>query len=314
MVFVLILLCLLAGDLAAQEVNCAQAPETPPEAFFQGIGDALGRTTLRHGFYRTAYNLRIEESCKERLPIARLERFYRETMAKGEACLQRLAPQGPAARENLACLARLFQDQQNPPKILCGGWPFGNDITAVASFPGSSKRHPYLWLSPQVTGLMTSDPNELAATIFHESLHNCGHIHSEGIEITWTCEDCCFGDKLTDSRRKSACRICQGDYPDENNVGYGRDLINWSRGYQNLSVTMLRRLLEVSRDQKNTALAEEVFKEFPGTSAQRRELLQSWLLAAPAERKAALQKLAREFTESQRSSKLFRALAADHGL
>lgn len=183
---------------------------------------------LKNGYYLTDYNLKIEADCSERVPVNKLSQFYQMTMNEGRACLARLTNYGDQGNQINSCFDQLFTDKKNPPKLMCGGWPFGNDIGAVGSFPGSSKRHPYLWLGPRLKNLLQNDPNELKSMVFHEMIHNCGYLHSEGIEAAYTCEDCCFNKNLASDKKEIACRICGGAYKNEFDIEYQKSLLIWS--------------------------------------------------------------------------------------
>lgn len=304
----LFILSLFSLQVHAQERPCHSSKSSDIEKFFQTMNASLGQTKLEKGFYLTAYNLKIEENCKERMPIKTLESFYRKTMAQGEACLEGLSKFGPEPQKNLSCLKALFDDKKNPPKIFCGGWPFGNDISAVASFPGSSKRHPYLWLSPHISKLYKSDPQELSATIFHEMLHNCGHQHSEGMEIPSTCEECCFNTKLEASKKQSACNVCAGKYASENEVGYAKDILNWSKDYPNWGPTNRMRLIQVGVDNRNLALLKVVIAESELKKIDQEKLVEILLIADVAEKKRRFQDFAREHQLGNHKLPVYQAL------
>jgi hypothetical protein len=210
------------------------------------VSGQLNSMQLKDGYYRSFYNLKIEEDCKKRMDVQKLEVFYRLTMAESSSCLSKLSVVSKNGLKHLQCFNQLFKNRDNPPKLLCGGWPFGEDVYAVGSFPGSSRRHPYLWLSPKITTMIQSNPEELKATLFHETLHNCGHTHSEGIEVTYTCEECCFNQGLDPKKKESACRICAGVYQNENDPAYVRDLLFWSISYPNWGRDMRLRVLDAA--------------------------------------------------------------------
>jgi hypothetical protein len=270
---VLVLTLVLNFSLLAGEVNCQPKIEIDVNDFFNSVNNVFSISKPVGGFYRTRYNLKIEESCKERMPIKKLEIFYRNTMSEGVQCLSKLSTIGSEGPKNISCFEKLFADKMNPPKLLCGGWPFGNGIWAVGSFPGSSKRHPYLWLGPEISKLYSSNPNELKATIFHEMLHNCGYIHSEGIEIPYTCEECCFNTTLESDKKKSACNICAGKYQNENDVNYVRELLSWSRDYPGWGRDMRMRALSVAITQKNKESLLVLFKETSLSDSERNEII-----------------------------------------
>lgn len=272
----LILLMFWYQSLMAAEPTCL--PKDPKdktefEKLFNNVSNTLSSTKPVNGYFLTSYNLKIEESCKERIPIKTLENFYRNTMSEGTLCLKNLSSIGNESLKNIACFEQLFADKSNPPKLLCGGWPFGKDIWAVGSFPGSSKRHPYLWLGPEISKLINTNPGELKATIFHEMLHNCGYIHSEGIEIPYTCEECCFNNSLADSKKKSACNICAGKYQDPNDTEYVKELLSWSADYPGWGRDMRMTVLEVAINNKNKQNLEILLAETKLSENQKEELL-----------------------------------------
>lgn len=215
----------------------------------------------KDGFYLDSKNLKIESDCNERIPVRDLSRFYHQTMSEGRKCLDTLSIETKSKPKINLCFDQLFADRTNPPKLLCGSWPFGKEIGAVGSFPGSSKRHPYLWLGPKSTELYLSNHKELKSIIFHEMIHNCGYLHSEGIELAYTCEECCFNNKLSVSKKESACRICSGIYSDEFNLDYQRDLLNWSRAYVTWGRDMRRSVFMAATKNKNIDSFELLLSE-----------------------------------------------------
>lgn len=266
----------IALPLLAQESsppNCQiKSKNDDLQNFFSNINNALSNIKAVNGYFVTSYNLKIDEDCKSRMPIKSLENFYRNTMAEGTQCLKKLSSIGGEGLKNISCFEKLFQEKENPPKLLCGGWPFGNDIAAVGSFPGSSKRHPYLWLSPNISKEVYKNPVELKATIFHEMLHNCGYTHSEGIEIPYTCEECCFNSKLDDKKKAHACNICAGKYQNENDVEYVQALLAWSKDYPNWGSQMRSRTFEIALRNGNKESLNVILKDINLSEAQGSEL------------------------------------------
>lgn len=238
---------------AEGDVTCMSQDSTALLKMVNEISNGIGKPIQKDGFHLTPYNLKIDNDCKKRLKVEDLERFYREAMSEGVACLDKLTRNGlgPLGREINSCLLKLFEDKTNPPKLLCGGWPFGENILAVGSFPGSAKRHPYLWLSPSITDFKKGDINENKGIMFHEMIHNCGFMHSEGVEVTMTCEECCFNKKLSKSQKQNACNICAGKYTNENDSHYVRELIDWSKDYPNWSLQQRERSLFIAIKYKN---------------------------------------------------------------
>lgn len=303
----LFIICLLTVDASAQVITCKNQHDFDFEKQLSSIGNILGKVTLKDGFYKTAYNLKIEEDCNKRVKISDLEKFYRETMSEGTLCLSRLNKIGKLGDQNNSCLMKLFEDKQNPPKILCGNWPFCKDIYAVGSFPGSSRRHPYLWLSPSTTALMKTDPRELKATIFHEMLHNCGYTHSEGIEVTYTCEECCFNKSLSKDKLASACKICAGKYDSEYDIAYQKDLINWSKDYPGWGKDMRQQIYMAANRSKNLESFNLLLDQITMVKEEREALINIFKTNDENEKK----KLAEEFDlKFQKSIQLNSKLAS----
>lgn len=241
----------------------------------------------KDGFYLDDKNLKIETDCKERLPVRELSRFYHQTMQDGKKCLKDLSTSGPVGEQIISCFDQLFADQGNPPKLLCGSWPFGKEIGAVGSFPGSSKRHPYLWLGPKLPDLYRHNPQELKSIIFHEMIHNCGYLHSEGLEIAYTCEECCFNKILPSDRKDSACRICSGKYENEFSLDYQRDLLNWSQGYKTWGRDM-RRSVFMAATKKENLNSFELLLSYVTVVEKEKSFLRPIFLSRSAQNKKAL--------------------------
>jgi hypothetical protein len=270
-----LLTLLVSSKVYADIINCASAPNFDFNKMLDQLSAGVSKTTLKDGFYQTSYNLKIDADCTSRMKIADLEKFYRNTMAEGTACLDRLTKSGVGnlGSVNNACLMKLFEDKTNPPKLLCGGWPFGKEIFAVGSFPGSSKRHPYLWLGTEIVKLYKAKPLELKATIFHEMLHNCGFTHSEGMEIAYTCEQCCFADDITKDQKQSACNICGGKYSSEADPKYIAELFQWSRPYPNWSNDMRQQVYLTALNTKKSSTFILLLDEIKVQAEQKEMLL-----------------------------------------
>lgn len=270
--FLLLIIIISTSFSFARETDCSFVNGKPKvEDFFLSIENVIANTKPVNGYVLTSYNLKIEENCKERIPLKDLENFYRITMSEGVQCLKNLS-QGPEGQKNIKCFETLFADKENPPKLMCGGWPFGKDIYAVGSFPGSSKRHPYLWLSPDTSKLIKSNPKELKATIFHEMLHNCGYIHSEGIEVPYTCEECCFNNSLAADKKKNACNICAGKYQDDKDPQYVAELLGWSKDYPGWGRDMRTKVVYDAIDKKSNDNMAQILNETLLTISQKKEL------------------------------------------
>ncbi|MBC7714718.1 MAG: hypothetical protein H7177_15335 [Rhizobacter sp.] len=292
------------NTFALDAKNCDQTPNFDFNKVLDQISKGLGKTTLKDGWYLTNYNLKIESDCTTRMKIPDLEKFYRNTMAEGTACMDRLSKKGigKLGSVNNQCLVKLFEDKSNPPKLLCGGWPFGNDVWAVGSFPGSSKRHPYLWLSPNITKLAKENPLELQATIFHEMLHNCGYTHSEGIEIPYTCEQCCFSNDISADRKQSACNICGGKYSNEEDPAYIKDLFHWSKEHLSWGNDMRQRVYLASMRSKNTKTFTLVVNELGLASDQKNTLLKIFETKDAVARKNMLKDFSNKYaTDAQKN-------------
>lgn len=296
---------LFIGVASAEVITCKSQQDFDFQKQLNAIGNVLGKVTLKDGYYKTAYNLKIEEDCNKRVKISDLEKFYRETMSEGTLCLSRLSNYGKLGDQNNACLLKLFEDKQNSPKILCGNWPFCKDIYAVGSFPGSSRRHPYLWLSPSTTVLMKTDPRELKATIFHEMLHNCGYTHSEGIEVTYTCEECCFNKNLSKDKLASACKICAGKYDNEFDLAYQKDLINWSKDYPGWGKDMRQQVYMAATRSKNLESFNLLLDQITMVKEEREALINIFQAKDDNEKKKLAEDFDQKFQKSiQLNSKL----------
>lgn len=280
--------------------DCVMCKTTDGATFnknLEQISTILGKTTLKDGFYLTNYNLKIDAECAQRMKISDLENFYRKTMLEGTACIDKLTNTNFGSKENpnSTCFQKLFADKDNPPKLLCGGWPFGKDVWAVGSFPGSSKRHPYLWLGPEMSNLSKSNPSELKAIIFHEMLHNCGHTHSEGIEITYTCEQCCFADEISEDLRKSACNICGGKYSDENDPNYIKDLLKWAKVRSRWRQDMLQRVFLTAKRSQNKETFKLILEDINLVSSEQQALIKLFENQNPQQKKELLNEFRYKF-------------------
>lgn len=93
--------------------------------------------------------------------------------------------------------------------------------------------HPFVSINPNhpensITN-REAEIAELRNTIFHETLHNLGFKHKEGIEYPYTCGQCCFDDGANAAVKAQACKVCLGNYTNETDIKYVKDFVEYSQ-------------------------------------------------------------------------------------
>lgn len=75
----------------------------------------------------------------------------------------------------------------------------------------------------------SEEMEDLKDTLFHESLHTLGYRHGFEIEAPYTCGLCCFDKEAKKNLKDVACRICTGNYSDQNDLAYLKDIATFSQ-------------------------------------------------------------------------------------
>lgn len=164
----------------------------------------------------TSFGVKIHNSCfQKNIDIINL---VQSSWADGLACLNRLGGRG--SQEQIAKVAALLANSQNPPKVDC--LETDEEITGSGSIPGMPD-HPSIGLN--ITTTPTSR-ERLKSTLFHELMHNCGQLHGADIEYAYNCPNCCFNSPNSEmsrprrERHQMSCQICKGDFEGINDPEY----------------------------------------------------------------------------------------------
>ena len=138
-----------------------------------------------------------------------------ESLTTGLQCLDHL---GYAASKNADKIRAMFSssgDSQRPKFYCSDSWVHlgqGWDTLAHASVDDVNNKelrdghwllHPYISLAPSTS----LEAPSISGLIFHELLHNLGYLHTEHIEYSYSCEQCCFFDKSPCSCSRSRAKM-----------------------------------------------------------------------------------------------------------
>ncbi len=179
-------------------------------------------------YYQTTMNVKIDSACLKiygsELTLI-LQKLFQDSMA----CLKDL--KGKGSDQNFLKIQSLLNNKDNPLKLNCSNlnFPWKNSTMAFATVPGDAT-HPQINLNPK----RKENLKELKNTVFHELLHNCGHLHNHHVEYMYACPQCCqekqarYEFEFEKQKIESACRICEGDFESSTDTKYLNELVGWS--------------------------------------------------------------------------------------
>ncbi len=181
------------------------------------------------GFIPTSFGYEIDPQCINNWG-ANFPEFLKESIFTGISCLKNL--KGNGAKTLAHDLESLLS--KNNVTVVCSETDYlsWTGVYAHASAGPDSEKildgkvsHPYISVNPgdPASGLSKDEvkqrKQELRKTLFHEQIHNLGHVHYHGVEYAYPCEDCCLSyddpsedDKKEEERVKAACRACDTEH------------------------------------------------------------------------------------------------------
>ncbi|WP_419173134.1 hypothetical protein [Halobacteriovorax sp.] len=197
------------------------------------------------GVFEFTPGVQIHKSCLDNLGDEKFPRMLRNALDKGLSCLSDLASQDKdkSMKGEISNLLNFFNIQLsgkvNPTKFICHNknYNWNNGVVGYAStseveIKSLGIKHPFVSLNPKMEksffGGIKNGPStdELEGVMFHEMIHNFGYRHGTGVDTSYGCEACCFGN---DKAKKYACNICVGKYKDEMDSAYIRDMALMSK-------------------------------------------------------------------------------------
>ncbi|EQC44186.1 hypothetical protein [Bacteriovorax sp. Seq25_V] len=228
---------------------------------------------LGGGFSEITKGIQVHESCFDNFSKKSFSKITTNALSKGLSCLKDLAKKNPneTLKSEIPNLLNFFDAQLSGKKksvsILChekdARW--SDSTVAHASTAETSPRglegitHPFVSINPKIhTSIFGAildgprDKNEMEGILFHEMIHNFGYTHGSGIDITYGCETCCFGEDK--EARGNACKLCAGSYKSEFDPEYIHDLANYSAssGLVAAEAFFYANILEIENSAKNT--------------------------------------------------------------
>ena len=176
-------------------------------------------------YYVLGMGLAVDASCFKIYPEKKLPKVLQQMLVRGLSCMKRVERGDNLARD-LESFRKLLSNKNNLPKIECDK-PLPDTAYAIGSSPGSSRNHPYIWLSSMGNKEFILDSKFFEGVIFHELIHNIRYFHHpDDLEVTSACEECCFG-KMGEIQKEQACKICGGAYETLDDPEYIKSLLVW---------------------------------------------------------------------------------------
>ncbi len=177
------------------------------------------------GYFEMGLGLSVDQSCFKIYSDKQLAKIFQQMLVTGLSCMKKNAVSDSALRD-LESFKKLLTNKSNLPKIECDK-PLPDVAFAIGSSPGTSRNHPYIYLSKIGNTDFKLKPNFFKGVVFHELLHNIRYFHHpDDLEVTSACEECCFGEKSGASKAE-ACKVCGGGYSDLKDPAYLKALITW---------------------------------------------------------------------------------------
>lgn len=195
-----------------------------------GFGFVLDSKALEmkqntRGHYELGLGLAVDASCFKIYPKKEIAKEFQKMLTRGLACMKR-EEKGESVKRDLESFLKLLSNRSNLPKIECDK-PLPDVAFAVGSSPGTSRNHPYIYLSRIGNEDFKKKPAFFQGVVFHELLHNIRYFHHpDDLEVTSACEECCFGE-MTGEKKAEACKVCSGVYDRVDDPEYLRSLLRW---------------------------------------------------------------------------------------
>lgn len=204
---------------------------------------------MENNYLPIAENQRIHSSCFDLFGKDFFLDAYAVAMGEGLMCLKDLAKgdRKSAAFKNASAISNMLNNELST--ITCADSGFILDKSDEDTFGYASHeqgqtnadniKHPFISLNPgfppekyNFSKMPTSEATafvyrKLVSTLFHESFHNIGHLHTEGIEFAYSCDRCCFSRDLSKENKELSCKICSGNYKGLDDPTYKKDVKKW---------------------------------------------------------------------------------------
>lgn len=178
----------------------------------------------------------IDKSCSQEFGESRFQDILADTHIKGLACLRDLAKEEIKSPNQIELFNLLnIMDSSRRSKdwkvtVTCGEDSLFEgenvDVLALASIAPSDQqkiKHPFVAFNPKLVNKKVNR-NKISSILFHETLHNYGYSHGEGIDLAYGCEVCCFNKQFSKEAKVYACNICKGNYETQLDKNYLLDI------------------------------------------------------------------------------------------
>lgn len=212
--------------------GCVYGESSSDEEILKSLGfdfvldsKALVYKKNARGYYELGMGLAVDQSCFKVYPQKEIAGVFQKMLVRGLSCMKKVE-RGENVKRDLDSFVKLLSNRANLPKIECDK-PLPDVAYAIGSSPGSSRNHPYIYLSQMGNKEFKEKPAFFQGVVFHELLHNIRYFHHpDDMEVTSACEECCFGE-MTGDKKANACNICGGVYETISDPEYLKALLNW---------------------------------------------------------------------------------------
>ena len=144
------------------------------------------------------YKFDILRKCRRYVPEKKLRKQLRSMRIRAVRCLYDINT--PKSLDHIKRFRKYFRDKVNPPTISC----FYEGHTRTSNAPAAQG---YLGGNEiEINGFYAKgrkDAAELKRSIYHEMYHNSGYDHVGNVDYAYSCEEACFGKKLSKEARTS---------------------------------------------------------------------------------------------------------------
>lgn len=228
-------------DNTQEQADCSAVVNAQITKLSTTVIKAVSKTSK--GLVPTGLGFKVDVACYDKWG-ADFNRTLKEMAVEGLQCLRNLDKQGRVGNSITGALRNAFEltrlMRSDGISLVCSeeaGYDWSKavahaSINKEGKMTGKHIAHPFISLNPRNAisspEARTAEIYELKNTLFHEAFHNLGYAHHENLEFSYTCGLCCFGKDSYSLGKELACKICTGNYTNETDLNYVKDMIEYS--------------------------------------------------------------------------------------